>query len=71
MADKTQWPKADHGFLVHAPLLKSVAGRHKTERHKGCSDKKGKKGNTNVLSVRTTVITGRTAGRVAKKILKQ
>ena len=42
--DKTQWPKSTHGFFMYGPLLMSVAGRHKTERHKGRSDKKGKKG---------------------------
>ncbi|XP_039805383.1 uncharacterized protein LOC120669641 [Panicum virgatum] len=43
MTDKTRWPKSDHGFFMHPPLLKSVAGTHKAERHKGCSDKKTKK----------------------------
>jgi hypothetical protein len=41
--DKTQWPKSTHGFFMYGPLLKPVAGRHKTKRHKGRSDKKGKK----------------------------
>jgi len=34
MADKTRWPKSDQGFFMHPPLLKSVAGRHKTERQR-------------------------------------
>jgi len=42
--DKTQWPKSTHGFFMYGPLLRTVAGRHKTETHKGRSDKKGKKG---------------------------
>jgi hypothetical protein len=42
--DKTQWPKSTHGFFMYGPLLKSVASRHKTERLKCRSYKKGKKG---------------------------
>uniref|UniRef100_A0ACD5Y372 Uncharacterized protein n=1 Tax=Avena sativa TaxID=4498 RepID=A0ACD5Y372_AVESA len=37
---KTQWPKFDHGFFMHPPLLKATTGRQKTERYKGCVDKK-------------------------------
>ena len=44
MPDKTQWPKSDHGFFMHPPLLKATAGRPKTERYKGCSEKKRKSG---------------------------
>uniref|UniRef100_A0ACD5UIK2 Uncharacterized protein n=1 Tax=Avena sativa TaxID=4498 RepID=A0ACD5UIK2_AVESA len=44
MPDKSQWPKSDHGFFMYPPLLKATAGRPKTERYKGCSDKKSKKG---------------------------
>uniref|UniRef100_A0A453M650 SWIM-type domain-containing protein n=2 Tax=Aegilops tauschii subsp. strangulata TaxID=200361 RepID=A0A453M650_AEGTS len=44
MPDKSQWPESDHGFFMHPPLLKATAGRPKTERYKGCSDKKRKKG---------------------------
>jgi len=44
MPDKTQWPKSTHDFFMHPPLLKPVAGRPKTERHKGSSDKKRSKG---------------------------
>ncbi|KAM3255359.1 hypothetical protein ACQJBY_048590 [Aegilops geniculata] len=44
MCDKTQWPKSNHGFFMHPPLLKVVAGRPQTERHKGCSEKKRKSG---------------------------
>jgi hypothetical protein len=44
MPDKTQWPKSDHGFFMHPPLLKATAGRPKTERYKGCSEKKRKNG---------------------------
>jgi hypothetical protein len=44
LPDKRQWPKSAHGFFMHPPLLKSVVGRHKTERHKGCSGNKVKKG---------------------------
>ncbi|KAM0888236.1 hypothetical protein ACQ4PT_028486 [Festuca glaucescens] len=42
--DKSQWPESDHAFFMHPPLLKATAGRPKTERYKGCSDKKRKKG---------------------------
>jgi hypothetical protein len=44
MPDKSQWPESDHGFYMHPPLLTTVAGRPKTERHKGNGDKKKKKG---------------------------
>jgi hypothetical protein len=44
MPDKSQWPESDHGFFMHPPLLKATAGGPKTERYKGCSDKKRKKG---------------------------
>uniref|UniRef100_A0ACD5TH22 Uncharacterized protein n=1 Tax=Avena sativa TaxID=4498 RepID=A0ACD5TH22_AVESA len=44
MPDKTQWPKSDHVFFMHPPILKATAGRPKTERYKGCIDKKSKKG---------------------------
>ncbi|EMS55465.1 hypothetical protein TRIUR3_06916 [Triticum urartu] len=44
MPDKTQWPKSDHGFFMHPPLLKATAGRRKTERYKGCGEKKRKSG---------------------------
>ena len=44
MPDKGQWPESHHGFFMHPPLLKATAGRSKTERYKGCSDKKRKKG---------------------------
>ena len=44
MTDKRQWPKSTHGFFMHPPLLKATAGRPKTERYKGCSENKRKKG---------------------------
>lgn len=44
LSDKTQWAKSEHGFFMHPPLLKAVAGRPKTERHKGAGDKQWKKG---------------------------
>ncbi|XBI79870.1 hypothetical protein VPH35_089192 [Triticum aestivum] len=44
MPDKTQWPKSDHGFFMHPPLLKATAGRRKTERYKGCGEKERKSG---------------------------
>ncbi|TVU43671.1 hypothetical protein EJB05_10157, partial [Eragrostis curvula] len=43
MPDKTQWPKADHGFFMSPPLLKAVAGRPKTKRFKGNGDNKKRK----------------------------
>jgi hypothetical protein len=42
--DKSRWPKSSHGFFMHPPLIKAIAGRRKNERHKGCSEKKNKKG---------------------------
>ncbi|WVZ49879.1 hypothetical protein U9M48_001202 [Paspalum notatum var. saurae] len=41
--DKSMWPKADHGFFMHPPLLKSTAGRRKETRYKGYSE--GGRGN--------------------------
>lgn len=40
MIDKRHWPKPTHGFFMHPPLLKPTAGRPKTERYKGCSEKR-------------------------------
>jgi hypothetical protein len=37
MPDKAQWPKSDHGFFMHAPLLKSTAGKRQEQRFKGCT----------------------------------
>jgi hypothetical protein len=42
MTDKRQWSESTHGFFMHPPLLKATAGRPKTERYKGCSEKKKK-----------------------------
>jgi len=44
MVDKSQWPKSDHGFFMHPPLLKATAGGPKSERYKGCTEKKGNEG---------------------------
>jgi hypothetical protein len=44
MTDKTQWPKSSHGFFIHPPLLTPIASKTKTERHKGGTEKKKKKG---------------------------
>jgi hypothetical protein len=44
MFDKSQWPKSTNGFFMYPPLLTTVAGRLKTERHKGNGDKKKRKG---------------------------
>jgi len=42
MDDKRQWPPSSHGFFMHPPQLKATASRPKTERHKGCTEKKRK-----------------------------
>ena len=44
MEDKRQWPASSHGFFMHPPLLKATARRPKTERYKGCPEKKRKNG---------------------------
>jgi len=44
MTDKTQWPKSSHGFFMHPPLLTPVASRPKSERYKGGTKKKKRKG---------------------------
>jgi hypothetical protein len=41
MPDKSQWPKATHGFFMHSPLLTTVVGRPRVERLKGNAAKKG------------------------------
>jgi hypothetical protein len=41
--DKSMWPKSDHGFFMHPPLLKSTVGRRKQSRYKGCFE--GGRGN--------------------------
>lgn len=65
--DKSQWPKSNHGFFMHPPLLTTVAGRPKTERHKGNGDKKKGKGSTSVLFVGTMDITGITVRKENQK----
>lgn len=44
--DKSMWPKSDHGFFMHPPLLKSTAGRRSQTRFRGGAEggNKGKKG---------------------------
>lgn len=41
---KSQWPKSNHGFFMHPPLLKFVAGRRQNQRFRSCTE--GKSGNT-------------------------
>jgi hypothetical protein len=41
MPDKAQWPKSDHGFFMHPPLIKSTAGRRQNERFKDCTETRG------------------------------
>jgi len=43
MPDKTQWPKATHGFFMYPPLSKPTSGRRRNQRFKGCTDKNKKK----------------------------
>jgi hypothetical protein len=38
MPDKSQWPKFDHDFFMHPPLLKPTSGRRQTKRRKGCTE---------------------------------
>lgn len=42
--DKSMWPKSDHGFFMHPPLLKSTAGRRRQTRFRGGAEG-GNKGN--------------------------
>jgi hypothetical protein len=44
--DKSMWPKKEHGFFMHRPLLKSTAGRRRQNRYKGAAKgrSKGAKG---------------------------
>ena len=41
MPDKSQWPKATHGFFMHPPLLTTAVGRPRVKRLKGNAEKKG------------------------------
>lgn len=43
LPDKSQWPKANHGFFLAPPILKRSAGRPKTMRYKGCTEKGSKR----------------------------
>jgi hypothetical protein len=43
MPDKSQWSQSDHGFFMHPPLLKSIAGRRRKEKKKGCGSSTTKK----------------------------
>ncbi|CAN6218016.1 unnamed protein product, partial [Urochloa humidicola] len=38
LPDKSMWPKSNHGFFMHPPLLKSTAGRRKETRYKGAAE---------------------------------
>ncbi|CAO2145598.1 unnamed protein product [Urochloa humidicola] len=38
LPDKFMWPKSNHGFFMHPPLLKSTAGRRKETRYKGAME---------------------------------
>ena len=42
LPDRKLWPKSEHGFMLHPPILKPIAGRRRTERYKGCGEKKKK-----------------------------
>nr|AAP44670.1 hypothetical protein [Oryza sativa Japonica Group] len=53
MTDKSQWPKVDNGFVLHPPVCKRSAGRHRKVWIKGCLEngakkrkRKTKRGNT-------------------------
>jgi hypothetical protein len=40
--DKSQWPKSNHGFFTHPPLLKSVVGRRQVQRFRSCTEGKNR-----------------------------
>lgn len=69
IADKRHWHKSTHGFFMHPPLLKATAGRPKTERYKGCSEKTKTKGDTCVPFVKNMDITGQPAKRATQMTL--
>ena len=71
MPDKSQWPKSNHEFFMHPPLLTPVAGRPKTKRHKDTGDKKKKgKDNISALFIWTMDIIGIIAREADQKTLK-
>jgi hypothetical protein len=59
---------------MHPPFLKSIAGRRKTERFKGCTEtwvvQQARKGSTNALFLRTLGITDTNARKVTQLTLK-
>ncbi|KAG8063390.1 hypothetical protein GUJ93_ZPchr0003g17599 [Zizania palustris] len=42
MADKSQWPRVDLGYVTAAPLVKRSTGRQRKLRIKSCLEKRGK-----------------------------
>ena len=70
MPNKTQWPKATHGFFMYPPLLKPTSGRRRNQRFKGCTDKNKKKDSISVIFVWRLGITGIHVKRVIQKTRK-
>jgi hypothetical protein len=38
--DKFKWPKSNHGFFMHPPLLKSIVGRRHVQRFRSYTEEK-------------------------------
>jgi hypothetical protein len=70
MPDKSQWPKSNHEFFIHPPLLTLVAGRPKTEGTKVPVTRKREKDNISALFVWTMDIIGIIAREADHKTLK-
>ena len=70
MPDKSQWPKSNHEFFMHPPLLTPVAGRPKLKGTKVPVTRKKEKDSISVLFVWTMDIIGIIAREADQKTLK-
>ena len=70
MSDKSQWPKSNHKFFMHPPLLTPVAGRPKLKGTKVPVTRKRENDSTSALFVWTMDIIGIIAREADQKTLK-
>ena len=66
--DKSIWPKVEHGFFMHPPLLKPTAGRRRQKRNKGAVEGSSKGANISVQSVSNMDIIGTLVRMVIQQI---
>ena len=58
MPDKSEWPKSNHEFFMHLPLLTPIAGRPKLKGTKVPVTRKRENDSTSALFVWTMDIIG-------------